>query len=201
MRAIAAQLFSHLRRRRPNNLQSRNFSTSNPKDELSLEEDAERKIGWVLKLFFAGTAGAVAYNIFPYMGDNLIQQSVSLLQVKDPLFKRVGASRLTRFAVDDERRKKIVELGGVQDLVNMLTAAKDDKTRKEALKALNALSYSDEVLGDLYHAGALSAIESAPKSEDVDIVIYKTKLLKRFQDMSYDVSSGTGSHDQMEHNP
>lgn len=34
------------------------------------------------------------------IGDNLMQQSVSLLQVKDPLFKRMGASRLARFAVD-----------------------------------------------------------------------------------------------------
>lgn len=29
-----------------------------------------------------------------------MQQSVSLLQVKDPLFKRMGASRLARFAID-----------------------------------------------------------------------------------------------------
>lgn len=29
-----------------------------------------------------------------------MQQSVSLLHVKDPLFKRMGASRLARFAVD-----------------------------------------------------------------------------------------------------
>jgi len=29
-----------------------------------------------------------------------MQQSVSLLRVKDPLFKRMGASRLARFAVD-----------------------------------------------------------------------------------------------------
>ena len=35
-----------------------------------------------------------------FLGDNLIQQSVSLLQVKDPLFKRMGASRLARFAID-----------------------------------------------------------------------------------------------------
>lgn len=29
-----------------------------------------------------------------------MQQSVSLLKVKDPLFKRMGASRLARFAID-----------------------------------------------------------------------------------------------------
>lgn len=34
------------------------------------------------------------------LGDTLIQQSVSLLHVKDPLFKRIGASRLSRFAID-----------------------------------------------------------------------------------------------------
>ena len=29
-----------------------------------------------------------------------MHQSVSLLHVKDPLFKRMGASRLARFAID-----------------------------------------------------------------------------------------------------
>lgn len=29
-----------------------------------------------------------------------MQQSVALLRVKDPLFKRMGASRLARFAAD-----------------------------------------------------------------------------------------------------
>lgn len=29
-----------------------------------------------------------------------MQQSVQLLRVKDPLFKRMGASRLARFAID-----------------------------------------------------------------------------------------------------
>ncbi|KAK1572107.1 hypothetical protein Q3G72_027717 [Acer saccharum] len=104
--------------------------------------EAERNIGWLLKLFFAGTAAAVGYQFFPYMGDNLMQQSVSLLRVKDPLFKRMGASRLARFATDDERRMKIVEIGGAQELLNMLEAARDDRTQKEALKALAAISRS-----------------------------------------------------------
>ncbi|XP_048322568.2 uncharacterized protein LOC107413971 isoform X5 [Ziziphus jujuba] len=127
------------------NLHSRNFSSFNGKvaDEVALEQDAERKIGWLLKLFFAGTATFVGYQFFPYLGDNLMQQSVSLLQVKDPLFKRMGASRLARFAIDDERRMKIVEMGGARELLNMLEAAKDDRTRKEALKALSALSQSE----------------------------------------------------------
>ncbi|KAG1348257.1 hypothetical protein COCNU_06G020860 [Cocos nucifera] len=123
---------------------SRRFSSINERDDISLEEDAERKVGWLLKLIFIGTASVVAYQFFPYMGDNLLQQSISLLLVKDPLFKRMGASRLARFAVDDERRMKVVEMGGAQELLNMLEAAKDDKTRKQALKALVALSHSDE---------------------------------------------------------
>lgn len=95
-------------------------------DELSIEEDAERKIGWLLKSIFVGTAAFVGYQFFPYMGmpntvlvwpfvfiidltlfacflftgDNMLRQSVSLLHVKDPFFKRSGASRLARFAVD-----------------------------------------------------------------------------------------------------
>lgn len=39
---------------------------------------------------------------------------------------------------------KIVEMGGAQELVNMLGVAKDDSTRKEALKALLALSHSGQ---------------------------------------------------------
>ncbi|KAI3833798.1 hypothetical protein MKX03_016830 [Papaver bracteatum] len=34
------------------------------------------------------------------MWDNLLHQSISLMHVKDPLFKRMGASRISRFAVD-----------------------------------------------------------------------------------------------------
>ncbi|KAI3911402.1 hypothetical protein MKW98_010289, partial [Papaver atlanticum] len=32
--------------------------------------------------------------------DNLLQQSISLMRVNDPLFKRMGASRINRFAFD-----------------------------------------------------------------------------------------------------
>jgi hypothetical protein len=41
---------------------------------------------------------------------------------------------------------KVVEMGGAQELLNVLEGAKDDKTRKEALKALIALSKSGESL-------------------------------------------------------
>ncbi|GMH15428.1 hypothetical protein Nepgr_017269 [Nepenthes gracilis] len=186
MRTLAGELSRYLCRR-PRNFQSRNFCSSKTKDELSVEEEAERKIGWLLKLIFAGTAVAVGYQFFPYMGDNIMQQSVALLQVKDPLFKRMGASRLARLATDDEKRKKIVEMGGAQELVSMLEAAKDDRTTKEALKALVALSASEEAANAMYRAGAISVIRSALGSaEDRDIARYKTSLLKRFQDMRYD---------------
>ncbi|GKU99565.1 hypothetical protein SLEP1_g12395 [Rubroshorea leprosula] len=125
-----------------------------------------------------------------FIGDNLMQQSVSLLQVKDPLFKRMGASRLARFAIDDERRMKIVEMGGLQELLNMLAGAKDDRTRKEALKALSALSQSDEVVGALHNAGAISVIRSTlDTSQDAEIEKFKSNLLKRFQDIKYDILS------------
>ncbi|XP_044507775.1 uncharacterized protein LOC123227156 [Mangifera indica] len=190
MRTLASRLTTYLCRRRPGHVQSRNFSSHNAKDELAIEQEAERKVGWLLKLIFAGTATFVGYQIFPYMGDNLVQQSVSLLKVKDPLFKRMGASRLARFAIDDERRMKIVEIGGAQELVNMLAEARDDRTRKEAFKALAALSGSDEAVGALHHAGAMSIIKSTPQSfEDTEIEKYKSSLLKRFQDLRYDIPS------------
>ena len=44
----------------------------------------------------------------------------------------------------DQRRTKVVEMGGAQELLNVLEGAKDDKTRKEALKTLVALSKSGE---------------------------------------------------------
>ncbi|XP_076944958.1 uncharacterized protein LOC143615818 [Bidens hawaiensis] len=191
MRTLAAQLTSHFCRRRPVNVRSRKYSSSNYErgfpDEREMEEEAERKIGWMFKLIFAGTATIIGYNIFPYLGDNLMQQSVSLLNVKDPLFKRMGASRLARFATDDERRMKIEEMSGAKQLVEMLGAAKDDPTRKEALNAIIAIARSDEAVGALHSAGAISVIMATPLSiEDAEIEKYKTKLLKRFKDMKYD---------------
>lgn len=44
--------------------------------------------------------------------------------------------------VADERRMKVVENDGAQLLIKMLGEAKEDRTRKEALKALAALSQS-----------------------------------------------------------
>ncbi|KAL7123581.1 hypothetical protein ACP275_01G113800 [Erythranthe tilingii] len=190
--------FQYLCRKNAVNVQSKNFSSSCNKrvhnatvlDERALEAEAERKIGWLLKLIFAGTATVIGYNIFPYMGENVMQQSVSLLRVKDPLFKRMGASRLARFAIDDKRRMQIVEKGGARELVNMLASAKDDRTRKEALNALVALSKSDEAVGALHEAGAIAIIRSTPDSvEHNDIQKCKSNLLSRFQSLRYDISS------------
>lgn len=44
----------------------------------------------------------------------------------------------------DQRRMKVVEMGGAQELLNVLEGAKDDKTRKEVLKTLVELSKSGE---------------------------------------------------------
>ncbi|KAL4275746.1 hypothetical protein HN51_058541 [Arachis hypogaea] len=191
MRAVAARFSNYLCKRRPViSVQSRNFSSYSGKDELSIEQEAERKVGWLLKTIFFATAAAAGYQFFPYMGENLMQQSVSLLRVRDPLYKRMGASRLTRFAIDDERRMKILEMGGAEELLNMLSTAKDDRTRKAALEALAALSQSDKVLASLHNAGAISIIRSAPNSlEDAEVEKFKLSLLKRFQDLRYDLSS------------
>lgn len=193
IRTLAAQFGAHLRTTtKPRNVQHSCSSSSsyNGKDERELEEEAERKFGWLLKLLFAGTASYIGYQFFPYMGDNMLRQSISLLHVKDPFFKRSGASRLARFAIDDERRMKIVEMGGAKELVNMLEAAQDDRTRKAALKALDAISQSDEAVGALHHVGAISVIKSiSDSSEEAEIEKFKSSLLKRFLDLRYDSSS------------
>ncbi|KAI4318984.1 hypothetical protein MLD38_032636 [Melastoma candidum] len=190
MRGLASQLASRLFGGGNNGyLRGRTYSTFRAKEELSLEEEAERKVGWLLKLLFAGTAAAVGYQFFPYMGDNLMQQSISLLHVKDPLFKRMGASRLARFAIDDDRRMRIVNKGGGQELLKMLESAKDDRTRKEALKALAALSNSDEAMRVLHGAGLVSLVKSIPDSSmEVDIQKYRSAILKRCQDLRYDTT-------------
>ncbi|EFH54332.1 binding protein [Arabidopsis lyrata subsp. lyrata] len=194
MRILAARIANHFcRARNAYQPRSRNFSSLNKKDDLTLEEEAERKIGWCLKIFFAGTATYIGYQFFPYLGDNLIHQSISLLHVKDPLFKRMGASRLSRFAIDDERRMKVVEMGGAQELLLMLGSAKDDKTRKEALKALAALSKSGqsyEAANFLGSNGALSIVKSTPDSlEDSDISTYKSNILEKLHEKNLAVSS------------
>lgn len=48
----------------------------------------------------------------------------------------------TFLLLKDGSRMKIVELGGDKELINMLSTAKDDRTRKAALNALAQLSQS-----------------------------------------------------------
>lgn len=50
----------------------------------------------------------LSYDLLHFPGDNLLQQSVSLLQVKDPLFKRMGASRLAQFAIDGSFSNSVI---------------------------------------------------------------------------------------------
>ncbi|KAJ9553309.1 hypothetical protein OSB04_017354 [Centaurea solstitialis] len=137
-------------------------------DERAMEEEAEKNTGWLFKLIFAGTATSFGYHIFPYLGDNLIQQSVSLLNVKDPLFKRMGASRLARFATDD------------------------DRTCKEASNAIVAIARADEAVGALQSTRAILVIMATPESTgDAEIERYKGKLLRRLGYLKYDENSSS----------
>lgn len=46
---------------------ARRLCTYDERDDRALEEEAEKKFGWILKIFFIGTAGLVGYQFFPYM--------------------------------------------------------------------------------------------------------------------------------------
>lgn len=48
------------------------FDLEHASEDLALEEEAERRFGWVLKAIFLGTAGLVAFQFFPYMGMKFI---------------------------------------------------------------------------------------------------------------------------------
>ena len=43
-------------------------------DETALEEEAEKKMGWLLKLIFIATGSLVAFQFFPYMGKVAFRQ-------------------------------------------------------------------------------------------------------------------------------
>ncbi|GKB25815.1 hypothetical protein Tco_0865216 [Tanacetum coccineum] len=47
-------------------------------DECAIEEEAERKIGWLFKLIFARTAIVIGYHILPYLGLSLALKLVDL---------------------------------------------------------------------------------------------------------------------------
>lgn len=166
------------------NIQTRALSSVSQGDDI--EEDVDNKAAWLMKAFLFGTAVYAGCYFVPLMGDSMIQQSVALLRVKDPLFKRMGASRLSRIATNDDRRRTIVEMGGVHGLVNMLNTAPDDLTRREAMKALASLSQSDIAVNALHHAGAQSVINSITDSTtDDDMLKYKSKLLRRLHELKF----------------
>lgn len=51
-------------------------------------------------------------------------------------------------------------------------------------------NFPDEAVGALHKAGAILVIKSTPDSaEDMQVNEYKSNLMKRFRDLSYDVSS------------
>ncbi|KAJ0081851.1 hypothetical protein Patl1_12036 [Pistacia atlantica] len=95
-----------------------------------------------------------------------MQHAMLLLESNFPFVKVVGAHEVARFVTDDERRMNIVEIGGAQELVYMLGDAENYDIRIGALKALAALSGSDEAVGALHRAGAISVIKSTPRSSD-----------------------------------
>ncbi|KAI0527063.1 hypothetical protein KFK09_002659 [Dendrobium nobile] len=108
----------------------------------------------------------------------LIFVSVGSFALRTAGFQQLDFNR----SVIDERRIKVAEMGGAQDLLIMLETAKDDKTRKEALKALLALSHSDAVAEILQQANAAAIVASAPDSSEFDeIGNCKSSLLKRFK--------------------
>ncbi|KAJ0046870.1 hypothetical protein Pint_06667 [Pistacia integerrima] len=163
--------------------------------------------------------GHVQSRHFSYQNDEGDYLSVAMTLLKCRAFNHmIGAHMLELHATDDERRMKIVEIGGAEALVNLLRdyRGRDYDTRLIALKALAALSGSDEAVGALHRAGVISVIKSTqptlvlsrfpfPQCNDQeieeykssllkrfqlrDIEEYKSSLLKRFQDLGYDISS------------
>ncbi|CAM6121825.1 unnamed protein product [Calypogeia fissa] len=157
----------------------------------SLDQETERKAGWMLKALAAVTFTYVGLNVFPLMGDNLVKHSVRLLRTKDPLFRRSGASRLTLIATDDERRLKIVDAGGVGALVDMLQTASDDDTRREAAKALATLSECDAAVEELHKTGVQPLVDTlSTSSSDSETQQHSLFLLERLQEWRTRTSSG-----------
>lgn len=52
---------------------------------------------------------------------------------------------------------KVVEMGGAQELLHMLGSAKDNKTRKEALKAIAALSKSGKSCSNTFFCDSFTS--------------------------------------------
>ncbi|KAL2649300.1 hypothetical protein R1flu_017428 [Riccia fluitans] len=156
----------------------------------ALEQETERKAGWMLKGIAAVTLTYVGFNVFPLMGDSMVKHSVALLRTQDPYFKRSGASRLTLIATDDDRRLRIVNAGGVAGLVNMLESATDDETRREAVKALTTISQIDAAIEALDATGVQPLLVNlACSSLDLESQQYATTLLER---LSFMTAAGIG---------
>ncbi|KAG6543206.1 hypothetical protein Mapa_015456 [Marchantia paleacea] len=146
----------------------------------SLEQETEKKAGWMLKGIAAVTLTYVGLNVFPLMGDSMVKHSVALLRTHDPYFKRSGASRLTLIATDDDRRLRIVNAGGVTGLVNMLESASDDDTRREAVKALATISQIDAAVEALDATGVQPLLANlAISSLDIEAQQYAASLLEK----------------------
>lgn len=159
------------------------FYSSRSAAEDGEEMEMVKKVGWLIKLLAAVTLTYVSFNVFPIMGDSLIWQSVALLHSEDPFMKRSGASRISLIATDDKRRKNFVEAGGIKELAKMLESAADDKTRREAVKALTSLCHCDVAVEALHETGAESFISSlANGALDLDVQNQAIALMKKLDD-------------------
>ncbi|CAK9191534.1 unnamed protein product [Sphagnum troendelagicum] len=129
----------------------------------------ERRGTWVIKGLVLAMLTYIGMNVVPLMGESMVRQSLALVRVKDPFFKRSGASRLSQIATDDTKRKKIVDAGGVAALLGMLETAFDDDTRREAVKALASLSPYGGAVEAMHEAGGQFVLKTcAASTSDTD---------------------------------
>lgn len=155
-----------------------------PEEEyVPLESEMRKRVGWLIKILAAVTITYVSFNMFPIMGDSLIWQSVALVRLDDPFMKRSGASRISMIATNDRRRKNFVEAGGVTELAKMLESAPDDKTRREAVKALVSLCECGVAVEALHATGAEGLLKSLVQgSSDADVESHSLILIKKLEE-------------------
>lgn len=135
------------------------------------EEVTEMPGNWVVKGLVLAMLTYIGMNVAPMMGENMVRHSVSLVKVKDPFMKRSGASRLTMIATDDEKRKRIVDAGGVKALMGMLETASDDDTRREALTTLATLAPYYPAVEAMHKAGGLPLVNTLSESATDSIIL------------------------------
>ncbi|KAG0592483.1 hypothetical protein M758_1G249500 [Ceratodon purpureus] len=148
-------------------------------------EDEVRELpgSWVVKGLVLAMLTYIGMNVAPMMGENMVRHSVSLVKVKDPFMKRSGASRLAMIATDDEKRKRIMDAGGVKALMGMLETAADDDTRREAVATLAMLSLYDPAVEAMHKAGGLPLVSSLSESTTDSIIReHCSALLEKFGD-------------------